>query len=140
MKKIKIDTNDIIDMLGEFFNDEIESILKNDNYNEDIINSYYLLKKVIDSEDMDDKYNEWLYDTFRDDWQYYICEILHNLFWNNIKYDYEDIDDYIYMCIYETNDNMDIIKNVFSDDMINENYESYELVDLSNFLYEINKD
>ena len=140
MKKIKIDTNDIIDMLGEFFNDEIETILKNDNYNEDIINSYYSLKKVIDSEDMDDKYNEWLYDTFTEDWNYYISEILHNLFWNNIKYDYEDINDYIYMCIYESNDNMDLIKNNFSNDMINENYESYELVDLSNFLYEINKD
>lgn len=141
MKKIKIDSGDIIDMLGEFFNDEIESILRNDNYNMDIIDSYYSLKKVIKSEDMDNKYNEWLYDTFRDDWQYFINEILDNLFWNNIKYDYEDNGNYIYVIIYDNdNDNIDMLKEDFSSDMIYENYDIYELVDLSNFLYEINKD
>lgn len=140
MKKIKIDTNDIMDMLGEFFNDEIETILRNDNYNMDIIDSYYSLKKVIESEDMDDKYNNWLNDTFREDWAYFLKEILDNLFWNNIKYDYEDNGNYIYVIIYENNDNMETLKEDFNSDMIYENYDIYELVDLSNFLYEINKD
>lgn len=140
MKKIKIDTNDIMDMLGEFFNDEIETILRNDNYNMDIIDSYYSLKKVIKSEDMDDKYNDWLNDTFREDWAYFLKEILDNLFWNNIKYDYEDNGNYIYVIIYENNDNMETLKEDFNSDMIYENYDIYELVDLSNFLYEINKD
>lgn len=132
MQKIYFEKNNIMDVLGEFFYDEMETYLKNNESNREYIESFYTLKKIIDSEDMECKYLDWLNDTWAMTWEDNLRDIINDSLFN-AHFDYYYDDDYIYLII----DTEEIPLNEklgFSDMFIKNKFVGFEKVNFYDFV------